>query len=356
MKKLLNLVKYTLLVALSVALMAYALKGIDFTLVWQQLKEVNYFWIAVSLMLALAGCLSRAYRWKMQLEPLGYQVPLPKTYNALMVGYLANLVLPRAGEVIRCSMLRKTSGVAVKAGIGTVITERLLDMVMLLLLTGAAFLIEFERIHAFFWNLFSDKIASYGATWGMIYLLGGSLIFLVLLVAALGYFFRDKLTHHVLYIKIKTFIKGVAEGIFSVANLSNKTAFVGHTLFIWVTYFLTSYVGFLALPGTAHLGLGAALSVLVVGSLGMSAPVQGGIGVFHIMVRSTLLLYGLSKETGMAFALVNHTSQTLLVVLLGGISFIVSVLNQKPAAENPLPNYETNPVVYDNLPQQNIPE
>jgi uncharacterized protein (TIRG00374 family) len=273
-----------------------------------------------------------------------------------MVGYLANLVLPRAGEVIRCSMLRKTGGVAVKASIGTVITERLLDMAMLLLLIGAAFLIEFDRIHAFFWNLFSDKIASYGATWAVIYWLVGGMVLLVLLVAALGYIFRDTLTHNAFYLKIKAFIKGVAEGIFSISRLSNKPAFIAHTLFIWLTYFFTSYVGFLALPGTVHLGFGAALSVLVVGSLGMSAPVQGGIGVFHIMVRSTLLLYGLSKETGMAFALINHTSQTLLVVVLGGISFVVSMLNQKQTAETPLPDYETNPVVYDNLPQQNIPK
>lgn len=333
MKKLLPVLKYTLLIGVSVLLMSYALKGIDFALVWQQVKAANFFWVGVSLVLALAGFLSRAYRWRMQLEPLGYKVTLAETYHALMVGYLANLVLPRAGEVIRCSVLRKNGGVAVKASFGTVITERLLDLIMLLLLTGAAFLIEFDRIHAFFWSLFSAKVAGYGATGAALYGLAGGLLFLLVTGAALLYLFRNQLKQQAFYRKTRDFLQGVAAGISSVTKLRHPWAFGAHTLFIWLTYFLTSYVGFQALPGTASLSLGAALAVLVVGSLGMSAPVQGGIGVFHLMVRSTLLLYGLSKETGMAFALVNHTSQTLLVVLLGGISFVISMIKQAAAGE-----------------------
>lgn len=354
MKKLLNLLKYSFLLLLSVFLMWYALKGIDFALVWKQLQHVNFFWISVSLVLAFVGFLSRAYRWKMQLEPLGYMVSLAETYHAMLVGYLANLVLPRAGEVIRCSILRKTSNVAVKASFGTVITERLLDMIMLLLLTGMAFLIEFDRIHAFFWSLFSDKVMAYGLKKEMLYRLGG----LVVLVATIGvvllYIFREKIKQNALFLKIRVFLQGVAEGVFSVARLKNKGVFVAHTLFVWFTYFLTGYVGFLALPGTSGLSLGAALSVLVVGSLGMSAPVQGGIGVFHIMVRSTLLLYGLSKETGMAYALVTHTSQTLLVVLLGGISFIISMMKRPHADVDLATESEITSVLYDNRTKQNI--
>ncbi|MDQ4140940.1 MAG: flippase-like domain-containing protein [Bacteroidota bacterium] len=347
MKKLLTVCKYILLAGLSVFLMWFALKGIDFALVWKQLQHVNYFWIGVSLLLGLVGYLSRAYRWKMQIEPLGYQLTVFDTYHALMVGYLANLVLPRAGEVIRCSVLNKTSKVAVKASFGTVITERLLDMFMLLLLTGAAFLIEFDRIHAFFWNLFSAKVADYGTKSELLYRLGGAAVLVFIIVLALLYAFREKLKENSFYLKIRNFILGVAEGVLSIAKIRNKFVFVAHTIFIWLTYFFTGYVGFLALPGTENLGLGAALSVLVVGSLGMSAPVQGGIGVFHIMVRSTLLLYSLSKETGMAYALVTHTSQTLLVVFLGGISFVYSMLNQAPAKSAPLLEPELNPVVYD---------
>ena len=347
MQKLLTICKYILLAGLSVFLMWFALRGIDFSLVWQQLQHVNYFWIGISLLLAFAGYCSRAYRWKMQLEPLGYQLSSFATYHAMMVGYLANLVLPRAGEVIRCSILRKTSNVTVKASFGTVITERLLDMVMLLLLTGAAFLIEFDRIHAFFWNMFADKVAGYGTKSEWLFRLGGAFILVSLTGATLLYLFRENLRKNALYLKIHHFIMGVAEGIFSILKLKNKIAFGAHTLFVWFTYFLTGYVGFLALPGTANLSLGTALSVLVVGSLGMSAPVQGGIGVFHIMVRSTLLLYSLPKETGMAYALVTHTSQTLFVVILGGISFIYSMFHQAPVKQDPEMELELNSIVYD---------
>jgi len=354
MKTLLTVGKYVLLGSLSIFLMWYALKGINFTLVWKQLQHVNYFWIGLSLLLGLAGYCSRAYRWKMQLEPLGYYLRAFETYHAMMVGYLANLVLPRAGEVIRCSILRKTSNVTVKASFGTVITERLIDMMMLLLLTGAAFLIEFDRIHAFFWNLFSDKIAGYGTKSEWLYRLGGAFILVSVLTIALFYAFRANLKRNALYLKVQDFIKGVGEGIFSILKLKNKTAFGAHTLFVWFTYFLTGYIGFLALPGTANLSLGAALSVLVVGSLGMSAPVQGGIGVFHIMVRSTLLLYSLPKETGMAYALVMHTSQTLFVVLLGGISFLVSMFSRPSIVSGTIPISESNTTVYDNHSKQSI--
>lgn len=347
MKTLLTIIKYLLLVGLSVLLMWYALKGIDFALVWKQLQHVNYLWIGVSLLLGFAGYCSRAYRWKMQLEPLGYYLTAFETYHAMMVGYLANLVLPRAGEVIRCSILRKTSNVTVKVSFGTVITERLLDMVMLLLLTGAAFLIEFDRIHAFFWNLFSAKVAGYGSKSEWLYRIGGSFVLVSVVGAALLYMFRANLKQNAFYLKIQIFIKGVAEGIFSILKLKNKLAFVAHTLFIWFTYFLTGYIGFLALPGTADLSLGAALSVLVVGSLGMSAPVQGGIGVFHIMVRSTLLLYSLPKETGMAYALIMHTSQTMFVVLSGGISFVFSMFYRAPVKPDVILEPELNSVIYD---------
>ncbi|MDQ3292763.1 MAG: flippase-like domain-containing protein [Bacteroidota bacterium] len=347
MKKLLTVCKYILLAGLSVFLMWFALKGIDFALVWKQLQHVNYFWIGVSLLLGLIGYFSRAYRWKMQLEPLGYQLSVFQTYHAMMVGYLANLVLPRAGEVIRCSILNKTSNVAVKASFGTVITERLLDLFMLLLLTGAAFLIEFDRIHAFFWDLFSAKVAGYGAKSELLYRLGAAAILVFTLVVVLLYAFRKKLKENSFYLKIRDFLQGVVEGVLSIAKIRNKGVFVAHTIFVWLTYYLTGYSGFMALPGTEDLGSGAALTVLVVGSLGMSAPVQGGIGVFHIMVRSTLLLYSLSKETGMAYALVTHTTQTLLVVLLGGISFVFSMLNPAPAKPEPFLSSELNSVAYD---------
>jgi uncharacterized protein (TIRG00374 family) len=293
---------------------------------------------------ALSGFLSRAYRWKMQLEPLGRQVTFADTYHAMMIGYLANLVLPRMGEVFRCSVLKRSSNIPVQASFGTVITERLIDMVMLLSLFGIAFLVEFDRLHNYFISLFSDRYASIQADKTFLYVVVGVIIAAILGLLVTVIFFLNHLRQNRFLRKIISLVQGLLAGIFSIAKLQNKPVFIGHTLFVWLTYYLMGYLSFFALPATAGLSPMAAFAVLVIGSLGMSVPVQGGIGVFHMMVTSTLLLYGVSKEAGMAFALINHTSQTLMVVILGGISFILSLI-RKPKVPKAVLNRET---VYGN--------
>lgn len=336
LKKLLDIGKYAVVLSLSAFFMWYALKGINFDLLRAQLYQTNFLWLAMSLLVALSGFLSRAYRWKMQLEPLGRKITFANTYHAMMIGYLTNLVLPRMGEVFRCSVLKKSSDIPIQGSFGTVITERLIDMVMLLSLMGIAFLVEFDRLHTYFLGLLSDRYHSLQQNSTFIYAVLGLLgLGLISLIIAL-FFFLNKLRQYKFYLKIEALVKGFLNGIFSIARLENKPVFILHTLFVWFTYYLMGYLSFFALPATAGLSPMAAFAVLVIGSLGMSVPVQGGIGVFHIMVTNTLLLYGISKEAGMAFALVNHTSQTLMVVVLGGISFIIS-LSKRNANKNILP-------------------
>lgn len=340
MKKLLDLLKYSLVFGLSIFLMWYALKGIDFDLLMAQLNQTNFYWLGLSLSIALSGFLSRAYRWKMQLEPLGKRVTFTDTYHAMMIGYLANLVLPRMGEVFRCSVLKRSSDIPVQASFGTVITERLIDMVMLLSLFGIAFLVEFDRLHDYFIDLFSDRYNSIQADRTFLYVIVCVVIAGILGLLITVIFFLNHLRQYRFFQKIVALVQGLLAGIFSIAKLENKAVFIGHTFFVWLTYYLMGYLSFFALPATTDLSPMAAFAVLVIGSLGMSVPVQGGIGVFHMMVSSTLLLYGVSKEAGMAFALINHTSQTLMVVILGGISFILS-LTRKPKAQNTVLNKET---------------
>lgn len=349
MKKLLDIAKYALLFGLSAFLMWYALKGIDFELLRNHLVETNYFWLSLSLLVALSGFLSRAYRWKMQLTPLNPKITFINTYHAMMIGYLANLVLPRMGEVFRCSVLKRSSNIPVQASFGTVITERLLDMVMLLALMGLAFLVEFENLNTYFLGLLTDKYHSVQQSKTLIYLVVGIVLAGLLAVIVILFFFLNNLRQNRFFQKVVSLVQGFLAGIFSVAKLQNKGAFFAHTIFIWFTYYLMGYLAFFALPATSGLSPLAALSVLVLGSLGMSVPVQGGIGVFHMMVRSTLLLYGLSKEAGMAFALITHTSQTLLVVLLGGVSFVLSL------AKNPTRvKYLQTETLADELRSKNI--
>lgn len=329
MKKLLNIVKYFLLFALSMFLMWYALKGIDFAKVMQELKAANFFWIFLSLIPSFLAYLSRAHRWKMQIDPTGFKAGFWAVYNAMMVGYLANLVLPRAGEVVRCSVLKRTDNVPVKVSLGTVITERVIDLVILMALTALLFFVEFDRLHNFFMDYVTDKYATFERNSFLIFSILGIMILLTVVAVVLLIIYLNKLRQNAVFMKAVAFIKGVLSGVFSISKLENKGEFIFHTVFVWLMYYIQGYIAFQSISATEGLGFDAALAIFIIGGIGMAAPVQGGIGIFHIMVQATLLLYGLTKESGMAFALIVHTSQTLLVVIAGGISFLMSMLKSK---------------------------
>ncbi len=271
----------------------------------------------------MLGYFSRAYRWQMQLDASKTPAPYWNVYHAMMVGYLANLVLPRMGEVIRCSVLRRTSGVPVQVALGTVVTERVIDVFVLLLLLGSTLLLDFKT----FWTFFNDKLLGGQAdsiARNPTPLVIAALIGLVLLAATTYVLFRnlEKLRQLAFFNKAVVFIKGLLAGVFSILKLKNKGLFLFHTLFTWGVYYLLDYLAFFCFPETYNLDMRAGLAVLTFGAFGMAAPVAGGIGPFHVMVQGILLVYGISKEAGIAYALVVHGAQTLLVVLLGGISFI----------------------------------
>jgi uncharacterized protein (TIRG00374 family) len=333
MRKLLSFLKYSLLLGLSAFLMWYALRELDFEKLWAELQNLRYSWLALSLLMGVAAYLSRAFRWHMQIKPTGYTPSLKNTYNAMMVGYLANLVLPRMGEVVRCSMLRRTDGLPVNKGFGTVIAERFIDMVMLLVFLGLTFLLEVGRLRDFLLSLFTDKYNSLEQSFGSLYLI----VVIVMAIGAVfliaGILYLNKLRKNAFFIKAVAFVKGMLQGIFSISKIENQAAFWGHTIFVWGMYYGMSLVVFYAIPATSGLSPVAGLSVLVIGSLGMAAPVQGGVGVYHLLVQTTLLLYGVPKEAGMAYALVAHTSQTLLVVVMGVFSFMASMLQRPVAAD-----------------------
>ncbi|TPE42767.1 lysylphosphatidylglycerol synthase transmembrane domain-containing protein [Pontibacter mangrovi] len=332
MRKLLSFLKYVLLLSVSAFLMWYALKELDFQKMWEEFRSADYGWVMVSVAMGVLAYLSRALRWQMQIEPTGHKPPLRNTYNAMMVGYLANLVLPRMGEVVRCSMLRRSDNLPINTGFGTVIAERIIDMVMLLAVIGLTFLVEFGRIRDFFLDLFSDKYTSLEHAISSLYWAFWVVLGSVAVLLFLGIRYLSLLRQNAFFRKAVRFARGMLQGVFSITKLNNPWAFWGHTLFVWLMYYGMSLTVFYALPATSDLGWGAALSILLVGTLGMAAPVQGGIGVYHLLVQATLLLYGVPKEAGMAYALLGHTSQTLLVVVMGVASFMDSMLRRaRPA-------------------------
>ena len=323
MKHFLTVLKYALLLSVSGALMVYAVRGQDLSRIGHYIATANYWWLAITLTLSVLGYFSRAYRWQMQLNASQTPAPYWSVYHAMMVGYLANIVLPRMGEVIRCSVLRRTSGVPVQVALGTVVTERVIDVLILLSLLASVLLLDFNT----FWSFVNQQVlggryealARNRTPLLMAAVVGGVLLLMV------GYaLFRnlERLRQNAFFNKGVLFVKGLLAGVFSVLKLKKKGLFLLHTFFTWAVYYLMDYLAFFCFPETYNLDMRAGLAVLTFGAFGMAAPVAGGIGPFHVMVQGILLVYGVSKEAGIAYALVVHGAQTLLVVVMGGISFI----------------------------------
>ena len=345
MKHLLTVLKYVLLLSISGALMWYAMRGLKWDDIGQAIRTANYWWLGLTMLLSVLGYLSRAYRWQMQLAASQHKVNYWSVYHANMVGNLANIVLPRMGEVIRCSVLRRTSGVPVQVALGTVVTERVIDVLVLLGLLGSILLLDINTFGRF---VTEDVLGGrYDAlARNRMPLLIAAGIGLVLLVSVGYALFRnlERLRQNAFFNKAVLFMKGLLAGVFSVLKLENKGLFLLHTFFTWLIYYLMDYLAFFCFPDTYNLDMRAGLAVLTFGALGMAAPVAGGIGPFHLMVQGILMVYGISKEGGIAYALVVHGAQTLLVVLLGAISFFAvaaadkgSVLTEAEAlAEEPL--------------------
>ncbi|SFQ30903.1 lysylphosphatidylglycerol synthase transmembrane domain-containing protein [Hymenobacter arizonensis] len=337
MKQLLNILKYVLLLALSGVLMWYAVRDQDLSRIGYHIRSANYYWLGITMFLSVLGYFSRAYRWRMQLEASRQHVPYWNVYHAMMVGYLANIVLPRMGEVIRCSVLRRTSGVPVEVSLGTVITERVIDVLVLASLLGAVLLMEFNKFWAFIQSLFVDKYDSLAANRDVLLLVLGIIGLLAIVFGYLMLRNLDKLRENALFMKVVGFVKGLLAGVFSIRKMENKGVFLLHTAFTWLVYYLMDYLAFKCFPATYGLDVKAGLAVLTFGAFGMAAPVSGGIGAFHVMVQSTLLVYGIGKEAGIAYALVVHGAQTILMGLMGAISFVVTAIQSaKPVSKSAL--------------------
>lgn len=328
-RKILNVLKFIFFLSIGMGLLYLAFKGVNLKSLGEDLKHAQYGWLILTFFLGFISHLSRAMRWKLLIAPLGYSPKTSHTFYAVMIGYLSNLAAPRLGEVVRCGSLNKTDKIPFDSLLGTVIVERAIDLLVLVILTLIVF---FAKIN-FFGNFLSQnifvplghKFSGLLSRWIPILLF--FIILLVLMV--LLFVFRKKLSHIHVIMKLKKLLSGIANGLKSLYTMKNLPLFLLHTLLIWGMYFLITWIIFFTIPETSGLGPLAGLFILVTGSLGMTVPVQGGIGAYHWIVSLSLTLYGISREKGLVFATIAHESQTLLVILLGAISLILVFLLQK---------------------------
>jgi len=328
-KKLLNSIKYIVFLLLGIALLFLAFKGVDLESLWVDLKQADYRWVGLALILSFLSHLGRAVRWKILIETLGYKPKTSNTFYAVMIGYFANLAAPRLGEITRCGSLHKTDKIPFDSLIGTVIVERAIDMLMLIIIMIIVF---FAKINFFGSFLTEHVFTPLGNKFSELFTSTGSvLLYLFIGVAIIGliWFFLKKFSHLDTIQKIRKILSGVLDGLKSVYKMQHFTSFIFYTIFIWFMYFLLTWVMFFSIPETAHLKPIDGLFMLAIGSLGMVAPVQGGMGAFHWIVSLGLTIYGIPREKGLVYATISHESQTLFIIILGAISLLIIMLKQK---------------------------
>ena len=319
MKKIaLKVLKFLAFFGLGVTIFWTYYKDLDFETIKSVLKnDVNYFWVVASLVIGLLSHISRTLRWGLMIEPIGHKPRFINSFLAVMVGYLMNLVLPRMGEISRCGVLSKYEKISFTKLVGTVVAERLVDVISLLILLVVVIFSQFGKMIAFLKqnHEIQEKLSTALTS---PYLIVGIILLLILFLA-----FRKAFKNTAFFKKIIDILKNFKEGFISIRSIKRKGWFYFHSIFIWAMYYIMLYVIFFAFDFTNNLGPIPGLTVFVIASFGMVAPVQGGFGAYHFMASEALALYGVAKINGGIFALVAHESMTGMIILIGIISILI---------------------------------
>lgn len=333
-KKLLALLQYVFFLGLGVFLVWWSLQKVSAD-DWKKIKFalINArYWLIIPVIIALlASHYSRAIRWKILMEPMGYHPRISNTYLAVLIGYMANLAFPRLGEVLKCTVLARYEKVPADKLVGTIVAERVFDVICLFLVMLIAFFTQTDIIGEYLserlGQLFGSKAS--GASGNRIYFIIGGL----LLFAALIWFVLTRLAHISIVQKAKKIASGVLHGLTSVRYIQKKGWFIFHTLFIWIMYFVSVRIGMYALSETSIYGMKPSISVLSTGSIAMIlAP--SGIGFYPIFVQQTMELYGLSYPIGIAFGWLMWTVQFFQQLLSGFVALLLfPYFNKKAKAD-----------------------
>jgi glycosyltransferase 2 family protein len=319
--------KFLAFLIVGLLLLWLAFRNINFTKLTKGLLEANYWWLLASIFFAVIAYLSRARRWVLLINPLGYKPSFKNTFYSMMTGYLANIALPRIGEVSKCVALGKKENIPVDQLIGTVVIERTIDILSLMVIMVFMLIVDGKIVGPFLAdNVYlpiQQRVSDiFGAAW-IFWLILSFIGISILLVA---YAYRAKLGKIRFFRKIFDTAKGIIHGLKTITKIERKWEFMFHTLFIWINYTLMTWVVVFSIQSTSHLDLLDGIFLLVVGGLAMSAPVQSGLGAFHIIIREALVnVYGITAEDGLIYAILAHESQLIFGAILGVYSFYILV-------------------------------
>ena len=294
------------------AILYWMFRNFDFKSMERVLcEEMNWWWMLLSFPFGILAQAFRGWRWKQALEPVGENPRTSTTIYSIFISYAASLAVPRIGEFTRCGVLKRWEGTSFPKAIGTVVTERAVDSLLILILTLITFLSQVPV----FLTFFSQTGTRFDEIFGM-FTTTGYIVTAICGIAVLIslYSVRKKLSF---YDKVKATLHGVIEGVMSLRGVKNIPLFLFYSIAIWASYFLHYYLTFFCFSGTAHLGITCAMVTFIVGSIAVLVPTPNGAGPWHFAVKTMLILYGVADNEALYFVLIVHTVQTLLVIAIG---------------------------------------
>jgi uncharacterized protein (TIRG00374 family) len=306
------ILKILMPLVLGAAILYWMYRGED----WQQIRhvmtdEMDWTWMLLSFPFGIMAQVFRGWRWRQTLEPVGEKPRMLVSIHSIFLSYAASLVIPRVGEFTRCGVLNRYDGVSFPKALGTVVTERAIDSLLVLGITSVVLLLEMSTFGTFFRQTGTDlQSILHGFSWAGYFVAAISAVAILVML----HFLLRKLS---IYNKVKATLKGIWQGVVSLKDVRNIPLFVCFTLAIWLSYFLHYYLTFFCFDFTAHLGLDCALVTFIVGSIAVIVPTPNGAGPWHFAVKTMLILYGVADVHALYFVLIVHTVQTMLVIFLG---------------------------------------
>lgn len=309
------------------AILYWMYRGFDIATIKEVLRhDVNWWWMLASFPFGILAQMFRGWRWKQALEPLGERPRTQTCINAIFISYAASLIVPRIGEFTRCGVLARKEGTSFPKALGTVVTERAVDSLIILLITLLVLLLQMPVFVSFF-SKTGTRLDNLMGVLGMFSGTG----YIVTLICALStlfgfYIFRKKLAF---YDRVKATVHGLRDGVMSLRNVRNVPLFLFYSIAIWASYFLHYYLTFFCFEATAGLGITCAMVTFIVGSIAVLVPTPNGAGSWHFAVKTMMILYGVAEMPALYFVLVVHSVQTLLVALLGIYGWVMTTLTDK---------------------------
>ena len=327
-KKILSVIQYLFFLLIGLVLLWLVFRKIDVKDVAAEIRTANYKWLLLSIILGVFSHIARAMRWNILIRSLGYKSDTQTTFYAVMVGYMANMAFPRLGEVTRCGVLAKKKDIPFNSLFGTVISERVFDMVVLALIILIVILLQLSMLSAFVHKYILSYLTGIANRDNLVMAIILLVVVIILPLVLFRIFFSRIRELHI-FKKISDFLKGFLDGVKSIMKIKQKWSFLALTLVIWTLYTLMTYTAFFAIKSTTGLSFFDAITVMSLGSLGMVAPVPGGIGAYQFIVKAILTeIYLIPSEPAVSYSIILWTAQSFMIILLGAISYYILVFKK----------------------------